>query len=213
METIDRWAPDTKMPWARYRARNKPLILKLTQIHGGCSVLARRGDNIIGQLRFYPKAVWVAEGAGSLCLQQDFPAGPGDDFHSVVFPPREELEDQTLKVHCLMIGSPGEKDDPYLHRGIGTRMVRRLVEWAKEKGWKRIEADAFEGLPIIYQVTGSAGITFWQKLGFHVADRFPHPLLREHSEFVKELKDQAIRAGIDTEKAKDCILMRLDLAE
>jgi hypothetical protein len=213
VDTIDRWAPDTEMPWVRYRARNKPLILKLTQIYGSCSVLARRGDSIIGQLRFYPKAVWEMEGAGFLCLQQDFPAGPSDDFHSLVFPPREKLDDQTLKVHCLMIGSPGEKVNPHLRKGIGTRMARRLIEWAKENGWKRIEADAFEDLPVIYQVTGSTGREFWEKLGFHVADRFPHPHLRGQDEFVKELEDQAIRAGIDTEKAKDCIFMRLDLAE
>lgn len=213
IDTIDRWASDAKMPWARYRARNKALIAKLMQTYGACAVLARCGNNIVGQLRFYPKAVWEMEGAGFLCLQQDFPSGPSDDFSELVFPPPEELEDRTLKVHCLMIISPNEKDNLYQRRGIGTRMARRLIEWAKENGWKRIEADAFEDLPIIYQITGSAGRTFWEKLGFHVADRSLHPRLREHDEFVRKLEDQATRAGIDTEKAKDCIIMRLDLAE
>jgi len=211
-ETIEQWAPDAEMPWARYRARNKPLIAKLTEVYGACAVVARRGDGIVGQLRFYPKAVWEMEGAGFLCLQQDFPSGPRDDFSALDFPSREELQDRTLKVHCLMTASPSEKGNPYQRKGIGTRMAQRLIDWARENGWKRIEADAFEDLPIIYEVTGDAGRTFWEKLGFRVANRFPHPYLREYSEFVAKLEQQAACAGIDAEKAKDCIVMYLDLA-
>jgi len=211
-DTIDQCMSDTKMPWVRYRARNKVLINKITEVYGACAVVARRGDSIVGQLRFYPKAVWEMEGAGFLCLQQDFPAGPLDDFSALDFPPRVALEDRTLKVHCLMTASPGEKEDSCRRQGIGTRMVQRLMEWAGENGWKRIEADAFEDLPIIYQVTGSAGRTFWEKLGFHVAKRFPHPHLREYGEFVTKLEEQAICAGIDIEKAKDSIVLHLDLA-
>ena len=211
-DTIDRWASGTNMPWARYSARNKALLIKLTQIYGACAVVARREDGTVGHLRFYPKSVSKMEKAGHLCLQQDFPSGPTDDFFETDFPPREELEDQTLKVHCLMTGSPSEKSNPYQRKGIGTRMVQRLIEWAIEEGWKRIEADAFEDLPIIYQVTGNAGRTFWNKLGFHVADRFPHPHLREYGEFVATLDEQATHAGIDKDKAKDCIIMRLDLS-
>ena len=210
-DALDRWAPDAEMPWARYRARNLPLIAKLTDVYGACAVLARHGGDIVGQLRFYPKAVWEMEGAGFLCLQQDYPSGPSDDFSSLVFPLQEKLDDQTLKIHCLMTGSPSEKVNPYQRRGIGARMVRKLIEWSREKGWKRIEAESFEDLPLIYQVTGSAGRLFWEKLGFCAADRFPHPFLREYGDFVKELEAQALQAGIDIEKAKDSIIMRLDL--
>jgi len=211
-ETIDQWASDAKMPWARYRARNKALIDKFTEVYGACAVVARRGETVVGHLRFYPRVVWEMEGAGFLCLQQDFPAGPRDDFSALDFPLRKELEEQTLKIHCLMTASLGEKGNPYQRKGIGTRMVQRLIEWAGESGWKRIEADAFEDLPIIYQVTGSAGRTFWERLGFRVAKRFPHAHLREYNEFVGKLEEQAICAGIDIEKAKDCIVVRLDLA-
>lgn len=197
---------------ARYRARNKALLTKLTELYGACAVMARSGEIIVGMLRFYPKAVWQKEGAGFLCLQQDFPAGPRDDFASCEFPRRGDLGDQTLKVHCLMTRSPGTEGHLFRRLGIGTKMAQRLIEWAGESGWKRIEAEAFEDLPVVYEVTGSAGRTFWEKLGFHVAGRFPHPYLREPCEFVTRLEKEAANAGIGVDKAKDSIVMRLDLA-
>ncbi len=210
--TIDGGESDTALPWARYRARNKALLVKFTRIYGACGVVARSGDLIVGILRFYPKTVWQMERAGFLCLQQDFPSGPVDDFAALDFPLREHLEDQSLKIHCLMIRSPGEAGNLYRRKGIATRMVQKLIEWAGETAWRRIEVEAFEDLPIIYQVTGSAGLTFWEKLGFRVADRFPHPYLLESSEFVTQLEEEAAHAGIDANRAKDCIVMRLDLA-
>jgi len=70
-------------------------------------------------------------------------------------------------------------------------MVRILISWARENGWHGIETDAFEDLPLVYGITGGAGITFWEKLGFHVVDRFPHPHLRDYPEFAAELEKQA----------------------
>ncbi|MBN1399200.1 MAG: hypothetical protein JXA74_00080, partial [Anaerolineae bacterium] len=78
--TVDLWPSDSKMPWDRYRRRNTPLLVKLTRVYGACAIIARDQDRIVGQLRFYPQAVWDMEGAGGLCLQQDYPAGPADDL-------------------------------------------------------------------------------------------------------------------------------------
>ncbi len=90
-------------------------------------------------------------------------------------------------------------------------MVRTLIEWAKANGWRHIEADSFEDLPIVYEVTGSAGHTFWEKLGFRVVDRHPHPYLQEPSEFRVTLEEQAKSCGIPLERARDQLVMRLDL--
>ena len=90
-------------------------------------------------------------------------------------------------------------------------MVRFLVQWAKENGWERIEVDAFEDIPIIYEITGSAGHTFWEKLGFRIVDRHPHPYLQERNEFVLKLEEQAESIGISPERAKDRLVMQLDL--
>ncbi|MHC4400677.1 MAG: hypothetical protein ACYTG0_13460, partial [Planctomycetota bacterium] len=56
-DTIDRWPSDGQTSWQRYRKRNKPLLEKLTRAYGACAIVAREDDQIVGQLRFYPKAV------------------------------------------------------------------------------------------------------------------------------------------------------------
>ena len=212
-ETIDRWPTDGSIPWERYRQRNVPLLVKLTRTYGACAILARHKDRIVGQLRFYPKVVWDVQGPCGLCLQQDPPAGPVDGLADSDFPTLDRISDKTLGVHCMMTGSSQKKENPYQRKGIGTRMVQTLIQWAGANGWERIEVDAFEDIPLIYEMTGSAGHTFWEKLGFRLADRHPHPYLQERDEFVITLEEQAKSMGIDAERAKDRLIMRLDLTE
>jgi len=219
--TLDRLPSGSPLPWGLYQKRNVPLLAKLTRTYGSCAILAREGDRIVGQLRFYPRAVWNLEGAGGLCLQQDYPSGPIEDFADNDFPPLSRMEDRTLAVHCLMTGSPQQRENPFQRRGIGSRMAGCLIEWAAANGWERIEADAFEELPVIYKITGSAGYRFWEKLGFTVADRYPHQDLQAEDPsaidpqardpFIAELEAQAKSAGISPARAKDKIVMRLDL--
>ncbi|MEN6425227.1 MAG: GNAT family N-acetyltransferase [Phycisphaerales bacterium] len=210
-DTMERLPASGEVPWERCRARNVPLLAKLTRTYGACAIVARDGGHTVGYLRFYPKAVCTMAGAGCLCLQQDYPAGPAEDFADADFPALSQIEDKTLVVHCLMTGSAQRKENPYQRKGLGTRMVKALVEWARVNGWRRIEADSFEDLPLIYEITGSAGHTFWEKLGFRLADRHPHPDLQGRDEFVLKLEEQARSFGIPPEKAKDRLLMVLDL--
>ena len=116
--------------------RNVPLLEKLTDTYGACAMLAWDGDQVVGDLRFYPKTILSIDGAGILCMQQLFPAGPSEDFIEQAFPPLEEIEDKTLIARCLMTGSPGQKENPYQRKGIGTRMARELISWARERGWR-----------------------------------------------------------------------------
>lgn len=211
-ETLDVHPPDDSIPWARYRRRNIPLLEKLVRTYGTTAILARDGERVVGTLRFYPKVVTFMEGAGGLCLQQDFPSGPADDFVKTEFPEPADLIDKTLLVHCLMTGSALRSENPYLGRGLGSRLVEGLAGWALENHWRHIEAHAFEDLPLIYEITGSAGLTFWKKLGFSIMDRHPHPDLGERSEFRDRLEKQAVEFGIPAERARDRIVMRLDLA-
>jgi GNAT superfamily N-acetyltransferase len=210
-ESINEWPSQAELPWARYRERNTPLLTKLTRIYGACAMIARDGDQIVGQLRFFPPAVWEMAGAGGLCLQQDYPAGPADVFAERGFPQRQVLQDQSLKIHCLMTGSPSQGQNPYQRRGIGTRLVQALIEWARTNGWESVIVDAFEDVPIIYEMTGSAGRSFWEKLGFRMVHRYPHPDLQQRDPFVVTLEEQAKAIGIPGEKARDCLFMRLDL--
>ncbi|MDH4197660.1 MAG: GNAT family N-acetyltransferase, partial [Candidatus Aminicenantes bacterium] len=103
------------------------------------------------------------------------------------------------------------KENPYQRRGLGTRLVRALIRWAKANDWDRLEATSFEDLPLIYEITGSAGHTFWEKLGFSLAERGPHPDLEGKNEFTRTLKEQARALGIPPERARDRLIMRLTL--
>jgi hypothetical protein len=209
--TVDQWPSDSGISWEHYRQRNIPLLVRLTRTYGACALMALDGDEIVGQLRFYPKAVCEMQAAGGLCLLQDYPAGPADDFIDQSLPASAQIKNKILEVHCLMIGSPKHRENPYQRRGIGTRLARELILWAKANGWDSIEAMSFEDIPIIYEITGNAGHSFWEKLGFSVADRYPHPSLMEQNEFVRTLEEQAKSAGISPERAKDQLVMRLDL--
>jgi GNAT superfamily N-acetyltransferase len=210
-ENIEGWSSDSPIDFERYRARNIPILEKLTRTYGACAILAHDSDRVVGQLRFYPRVVWDMDSAGEMCLLQDFPYGPAEDFAGTDFPPLEQIADKTLAIHCLMTGSSQQEKNPYQRKGIGTRMVRFLIQWAKANGWQHIAVDAFEDIPVIYEITGSAGIIFWKKLGFRIADRHPHPYLQERNEFIETLEEQAKSIGIDPEIAKDRIVMRLDL--
>jgi len=212
-DNIDKWPSDSKMPWERFRERNVSLLMKLTRTYGACAIIARDCEEIVGLLRFYPKVVCSMEHSGWLCLQQDFPAGPAESVSDFSFPVLAQIEDKTLVVHCLMAGSPQQKDNPYRRKGIGAHMVRTLIRWAKANGWESIEADSFEDIPLIYEVTGNAGHTFWEKLGFCIADRHPHPHLQDGNEFARMLEEQARSIGISPEKARDRLVMRLDLTD
>jgi hypothetical protein len=213
-QTIDRWSATDNIPWERYRKRNLPLLEKLTRTYGACAIVARDGDEIVGQLRFYPKVLFGNKGAGYLCLQQDPPEGPPEDFADHDFPPLVQMEDKTLLIHCMMTGSPLRKVNPYQRSGVGSGMVGVLIEWARTNGWERIEAQSFEDLPIVYEITGGAGRIFWEKKGFRLVDRHPHPELQDrsrYSEFIQTLEEQATSAGIPPERATDQLMMRLDL--
>ena len=208
---IEDWPSDSSINWERYRTRNIPLLEKLIRTYGTCAILARVGERIVGQLRFYPRVIWDMNSGGEMCLQQDYPNGPADDFADKAFPAFDHIEDKTLAIHCFMTGSSLQEENPFQRKGIGTRLVRFLIEWAKTTGWERIEVDAFEDIPIIYEITGSAGLTFWQKLGFRIVDRHPHPYLQDRSEFVVKLEKQAKSIGINPERARDRVVMRFDL--
>jgi RimJ/RimL family protein N-acetyltransferase len=212
-ESIDRWAPDSQMLWTEYRERNLPFLQKLTEIYGACAVVARLEGQVVGHLRFYPKEIFFLNGTGNLCMQQEYPYGPARDLVKKAFPPLHQLMDRTLVVHCMMTGSPSQKENPYQRKGLASQMVRKLVDWASENGWQAIEATAYEDLPLIYEVTGQAGKSFWEKLGFCVAGTGIEPELTKEYDFTHLLREQATARGLPQERIKNKYTMHLDLPD
>jgi hypothetical protein len=213
-DNIDQPEPHPACDWPAFRARNLPLLEKLTDVYGACVVVARDGESIVGTLRFYPRAVCdLAAPEPAMCMQQLYPAGPKEDFVSNDFPSLDKIGDKTLFVHCMMTGSPKKEKNPYQRKGIASRMVRELIDWARRQGWSAVEAHAYADLSLWYAVSGQAGKMFWEKLGFHVVDSTPEPALVEdvHKDFVEMLLREAAERGIAPETAKTRYTMRLDL--
>ena len=215
-QTMDQWPEKQADSWKKHRAVNVPLLQKVIKTYGTCAMVACDGDEIVGMLRFYPKALMAMTKAGSMCLQQSHPAGPADDLVDEELPSQAECEDRTLEVHCVMTCRPfsGEekakvfggdclsKTDAGARKGIGLKLAKALVAWAREQGWKRIEVTTHPDLDIFYGITGSAGQSFWQKAGFKVENVRPMPKELWPDENARALIDsQARDAGISTEQA------------
>ena len=211
-ETIDKWPSDGTEAWESHRAINVPLLRKLIATYGTCAMLARDGDKIVGSLRFYPKILFSMEEVGEgLCLQQAFPAGPSEHLVEAAFPSSEEIPEKTLLVHCVMTGSPFQDEKPYQRKGIGTRLVRELIRWAKENGWESIEVETHEDIPLLYEHTGTAGKRFWDKLGFQVVKTGIELAFEGEGEFVREARKQAVAQGLKPEDLKNKYTMRIEL--
>lgn len=211
--TIMKWDADSSMSWIELYNRNMPLLTKLTATYGACAIIARHGEEVVGHLRFYPKIIQqiCASNELNFCLQQKSPDGPADDFAEKEFPPFEELTEKTLIVHCIMAGSPTQQEKPYQRKGVGTRMVQFLVDWARAYGWKAIEAKTHEDIPLLYAVSGCAGKTFWEKLNFHVTKVATEAFFLGDTDFNRAVRDSAKEAGINPALVTNTYTMRIEL--
>ncbi len=213
VDSFDQDDRSGNIPGMEFRARNLSLLKSLTDTYGACAVVARAGDNFVGHLRFYPKAVReLADPGLGLCLQQEFPYGPAGDFGQRTFPPLEEIKDKTLVVHCMMLAAEGSGGGSIRRKGIGTRMARALIEWATINGWRAVETTAYETLPIIYAASGQAGRSFWEKLGFRLLRTNREPALEEESDFVRKMREEAAGLGVDPALIANKYIMRRDLS-
>jgi len=212
-ESPEGTAIEEPLPFAEFRTRNVSFLTNLAQTYGATAVAARSGETFVGYLRFYPKAVMAAEASSrGMCLRQTFPWGPPDDGGRRKYPPLPGIADKAIVIHCLMLAPRTSSGESRLRQGIGTRMVRSLIDWATARGWRFLEATAYEDLPIIYASTGQAGIRFWEKLGFRTIRVEPEPYFEENSEFVRKMREEARNLGIDPARLKNKSIMRLDLA-
>jgi len=211
-DSIDSPGPDGRIPFEVFRTRNLGFLRNLAGTYGSCAVLARRAEAVVGHLRFYPKAVCdlAAPGPG-LCLQQEFPAGPAEDLTRREFPALGEIVDKTLLVHCMMVAAEGPEGRLLRRRGIGRRMAEALIDWAGANGWRAIEATAYTSVPIVYTISGQAGRSFWEDLGFRLVRTERQPLLEQENEFVQTMREQAAARGIDPSTIANKYVMRREL--
>jgi hypothetical protein len=211
IENLDNPLPNPQVDFQSARIRNIPLLTKLTKTYDACAIVAREGGEVVATLRFYPKTLCAFGDAGAgFCMQQRPPAGPADDLSLHDFPSLDRLTDKTLFVHCLLVVSPTQEPDRYRRKGLASRLVRELIRWGMEQGWHAIEANAFEEIPLLYDIAGVAGKSFWEKLGFSIVCRDTEPaILGEFFEFVRK---SAASVGIPAAQIANRYRMRLELA-
>jgi len=209
-DNIDYPEPNPQVDFSVTRRRNIPLLEKLIKTYGSCAIIGRENEKVVATLRFYPKALCSFSDAGiGFCLQQDFPAGPSQDLAERELPSMEKLPERILFAHCMMIVSPKEEPDRYRRQGLATRMAQEMIRWARERGWHAIEAVAYEEIPFLYAISGSAGKKFWERLEFKVTFQDTEPGLK--GELLKKVREQAAAAGIPKEHAANRYKMCLDL--
>ena len=131
--------------------------------HGSCAMLAWEDGKIVGHLRFYPLTV-------AQLLVHASPENQGllIEDGATAFEPDPE----TLWVQCGMTCKPYEKPEEAkkagARKGVGLKLARALIAWAKEHGWKRIVKQAHSDLDCFYGTCGGGGKAFWEKAGFEV---------------------------------------------
>lgn len=116
-------------------------------------VVALSDDKIVGFANFYP-AILNSRFICSIC------PGIGEDDLRKAFEQMEWPKEQgdTLSISCINL------DSDLYRKGIGTKLVQKVIEWARENQYKRIHAGANDTqwwIPCK---------EFYERLGFYVID-------------------------------------------
>ena len=156
--------------WAGDPARE--FMREMIQRHDSCAMLAWEDGKVVGFLRFYPLSIahLVANAGG----EQKHPTTAA----SLVLEP----DPKALWVQCVMVCKPYETEEEAkkagARKGVGLKLARTLIPWAKTHGWKRIVHGAHADLDCFYGICGGGGKAFWEKAGFKVIGTF-----REKNDF------------------------------
>lgn len=128
--------------------------------YGNAGVVALSDDTIVGFANFYP-AVLNSRFTYSMCPEI------GEDDLKIAFEqmewPKEKRD--TLSISCINL------DSDLCRKGIGTKLVQKVIEWARENRYKRIHAGANDTqwwIPCK---------EFYERLGFYVigTEEFEEP--------------------------------------
>lgn len=142
--------PESGCPSINYsQHNNRETLEQLYQLtinkYGRCGFVAWDNDKIIAYHNFFPLEI----------AQKIRFYGYGFDSYQ---------PDSTLIHNCLTIVKGA-----YLRKGIGSRLVKTSLDWARINDWKRFEVhfvlpDSEKG----WQSDQKSCLTFWERFGFRV---------------------------------------------
>ncbi len=168
--------------------RNKKFLSRLIDTYGSCAMLAKEGDFVVGQARFYPQVIFDLIGQQYICCQ-DPDYGVTEQMADMDLPKIENPDDRILRIHCWLI----HKD--YLGRGISNALLDGILEWAQSHGWKVVKAYAGPDNHWIASQACAPMLRTYIKHGFQKIKTVPSPELKE---LLMESQDG--KFGIDQKK-------------
>jgi len=177
--------------------------------YGTCAILAWNEHQVIGQLRFYPLDI------AQLLARSDPVKQMAPAFSAFRFQP----DAHTLWVQCVMTTKPyitiEEARQVHARIGVGQKLVRGLITWARERDWQQIVKYAHADIVAMYGQYGGGGKAFWEKAGFQVIGRYPYDTgegwVAQSSEWREIVESQAQAQGITIEDAWTWYAMAYDL--
>ena len=147
------------------------LMWAVARAYGATGVVAVASDQIVGLLRFAPRA--LRETLGHLCPQDEPYARALAKADEAALPDADQLGPRALQIECLQIA------EAYQSRGIGQGLVGQAIAWARAHGWEELWA---EGIAAIYPLMAWAGqmsARALEKHGFEVMGQRIDEGLRE----------------------------------
>ena len=165
--------------WAREFMR------EMIRRYGTCALLAWEEGKVVGFIRFY--AMEIAR------MVDERRAGRAEPILDPTLACEPQDDAATLWVHCVMTSRPytgttvevgptsgGDAifrtaEQAGARKGIGLRLARALIPWAREHGWKRVIKVAPCDLDFFYGIWGGGGKAFWEKVGFKVIGTIHRP--------------------------------------
>lgn len=111
-----------------------------TQIRaiGSCGILAWESDAVIGKMYFATREMWDAFRQGDcwMCVEHESMPRMIRSLSDERIAALLASPSKTIYVECFNVG---HFDARYHGKGIASAMLRELVRWAKENGWRRLE--------------------------------------------------------------------------
>ena len=170
----------------------KQLLNVAIEKYSSCAVLAidtELQNAIIGLLFFYPKILFDIFNGAYPCIQDPKELNKFKPIRDKIIsaPIFDEFKDKDkiLRIACMqVVGKPGkirinsledplnEKKKleymPYISKGIGDGMLSKLISWARDNGWKKIQSNAIPDVKPLKLWWGNQSLNGFLKRGFTI---------------------------------------------
>jgi GNAT superfamily N-acetyltransferase len=143
---------------------------KHIQTIGSCAILAWDGDGVIGKMYFTTGEVWETfrQADAWMCVEHESMPKTILTFTDEQLQGLLNSQSRTLRIACFNIG---HSDARYQGKGIAKAMIEFLKQWARERGWRKIEA--FSCPDVVPEVALGGFIlrrSAWERRGFHIEE-------------------------------------------